>query len=65
MRAPVDILKPSPAAYVVDEDITEICSTLVNIANQTLKTLSVADAESATTIIYIGSDKQQVTLGCI
>ena len=43
----------------------EICSTLLNIADQTLKTFAGADAKSAPTLVHIGSDDHQFALLCI
>ena len=58
----VDILKASPAADIVDQDVTEIRATGANIIDQFDEAYPTLEPETATPLINVGANNREILL---
>src|SRR6202040_3105208 len=61
----VDVLKPTPAAHVVDQDCREVGGVVLNIGNQSLQGVARLDGESAPSLVRLGAHDGVPALGSV
>src|SRR5205085_10009300 len=61
----IDVLKPAPAADVVNQNATEIARTALHIRDERLQSTTPANAEAAEPLVGIGADNRQVPASSI
>ena len=59
----VDVLETAPAADVVDQDDIEIGLALLHVGHQFLQVLAAVDPQPAATLVDIGLDDLDLSLG--